>query len=96
MASPNGPRIVNPPASAADPELGRVKGKRSKTTAEHCGHPVTVGNPVSPASAASPVEGLTLGPGLMLPVEAVTETFAILGQTRRGEDLHRRRGWWRR
>jgi len=40
---------------------------------------------VSPAGAASPVEGLTLGPGLVLPVEAVTETFAILAKRGAGK-----------
>jgi len=35
---------------------------------------------VIPLGATSPVEGLTLGPGLVLPVEAVTETFAILAK----------------
>jgi DNA helicase HerA-like ATPase len=49
------------------------------------GHPVAVGNPVRPASAGRPVEGLTLGPGLVLPVEAVTETFAILAKRGAGK-----------
>jgi len=31
------------------------------------------------------VEGLTLGPGLVLPVEAVTETFAILAKRGAGK-----------
>ena len=44
------------------------------------GRPVAVGNPVSPNHPSPVVEGLTLGPGLVLPVEAVTE---ILGQGHR-------------
>jgi len=44
------------------------------------GRPITVATPVSPESATRPVEGLTLGPRLVLPVEAVTETFAILAK----------------
>ena len=31
------------------------------------------------------MEGLTLGPGLVLPVEAVTETFAILAKRGAGK-----------
>ncbi len=48
-------------------------------------HPAAANNKVSPHSAVSPVEGLTLGPGLMLPVEAVTETFAILAKRGAGK-----------
>ncbi len=32
------------------------------------GHPAAVNSEVSPHSVATPVEGLTLGPGLVLPV----------------------------
>jgi len=53
------------------------------------GRPTTVGNPVCPDRAGSAVEGLTLGPGLVLPVEAVTETFAILAK--RGDPVG---VWW--
>jgi len=49
------------------------------------GQPSVGGNPVSPTGAVGPVEGLTLGPGLMLPVEAVTETFAILAKRGAGK-----------
>jgi hypothetical protein len=49
------------------------------------GRPMTVATPMSPDSATSPVEGLTLGPGLVLPVEAVTETFAILAKRGAGK-----------
>ena len=49
------------------------------------GRPTTVGNPVCPDRAGSAVEGLTLGPGLVLPVEAVTETFAILAKRGAGK-----------
>ncbi len=41
--------------------------------------------PISPDTAARPVEGLTLGPALVLPVEAVTETFAILAKRGAGK-----------
>ncbi len=41
--------------------------------------------PISPDSAARPVEGLTLGPALVLPVEAVTETFAIMAKRGAGK-----------
>jgi len=58
-------------------------------TTEHAGmddgHPAAANNKVSPASVAPPVEGLTLGPGLVLPVEAVTETFAILAKRGAGK-----------
>ncbi len=40
---------------------------------------------MSPGRAARPVEGLTLGSGLVLPVEAVTETFAILAKRGAGK-----------
>ena len=49
------------------------------------GRPTTMATPISPDSAARPVEGLTLGPGLVLPVEAVTETFAILAKRGAGK-----------
>jgi len=59
------------------------------TAAEHAGddggQPAGGGILVSPAGAVSPVEGLTLGPGLVLPVEAVTETFAILAKRGAGK-----------
>ncbi len=58
-------------------------------TTEHAGmddgHPAAANNKVSSASVATPVEGLTLGPGLVLPVEAVTETFAILAKRGAGK-----------
>ncbi len=69
------------------------------TTAEHAGmdgeHPAAANNKVNPASAASLVEGLTLGPGLVLPVEAVTEMFAILAKRAPGRSTPPR-CWWRR
>ncbi len=49
------------------------------------GRPTTMATPISPDTAARPVEGLTLGPGLVLPVEAVTETFAILAKRGAGK-----------
>ncbi len=75
---------MNPPAG---PELTRTKGRRAKTTAEHAGmdgdHPAAPNNKVNPhGGATSPAEGLTLGPGLVLPVEAVTETFTNTGTHR--------------
>ncbi len=77
---------MNPPAG---PELTRAKGRRAKTTAEHAGvdgeHPAAPNNKMNPHGATSPVEGLTLGPGLVLPVEAVTETFAILAKRGAGK-----------
>jgi len=43
-------------------------------------HPAAANNKVNPhGGATSPAEGLTLGPGLVLPVEAVTETFTNTG-----------------
>jgi len=59
------------------------------TTADHAGmdgeHPAAANNKMNPHGATSPVEGLTLGPGLVLPVEAVTETFAILAKRGAGK-----------
>jgi len=59
------------------------------TTADHAGvdgeHPAAPNNKMNPHGATSPVEGLTLGPGLVLPVEAVTETFAILAKRGAGK-----------
>jgi len=49
------------------------------------GHPAAVETPTRADSATKPVEGLTLGPGLVLPVEAVTETFAILAKRGAGK-----------
>jgi RNA polymerase sigma factor (sigma-70 family) len=55
----------------------------------------------SPASAPAPTPGLCLSPDLTLPVDAVTETFAILGKRGAGkttaasvlvEELHRHGG----
>ncbi len=42
-------------------------------------------NPSADAGRPVAVEGLTLGPGLVLPVEAVTETFAILAKRGAGK-----------
>ena len=71
---------MNPPTG---PELPRSKGRRS-LTAGPAGmdgeHPAAANNKVNPhGGATSPAEGLTLGPGLVLPVEAVTETFTNTG-----------------
>ncbi len=43
-------------------------------------HPAAANNKVNlHGGATSPAEGLTLGPGLVLPVEVVTETFTNTG-----------------